>query len=261
MPIWTHSRLESAENCPLEYHWNYLQRRHGYTIASGAGRIGNTIHAALESGLEDPHQDMEIVLQRAIMAHDLTTVEELEALTFRGKIGAFVERFHGWRARHGVTEDRVLIEQRWAIDENFKSVPYTDKSRAFFRGILDLAAVVKRKKTNPVLMIWDHKTGDPSDIEKREKQFICYAVLGLAQYPDIHEVRCAIHYPKTGQVEWYPRKFSAEEIVTELQPRLMERIEAAQEVGAREDPMPVEGWKCTFCKYEPVCPLRGGACQ
>ncbi len=259
MPIWTHSRLETAEACPLNYCWSYLERRSGYSIASGAGRIGNTVHSALETLIKNPGDNVEVVLLRAIMAHNLTTQEELEALTFRSKVEAFTQRFHAWRQKHSVEEDQYWVERKLAMDAEFEACSYTDRDKAFFRGVIDLAAMVTKKDGGKILFLWDHKTGEPTDIKEKAKQFHGYSILGLATYPDVDEVRCAIHYVKTGQIIFFPQKFSPETIRAELQNGLMDRIKNAEEIASLNDPPAVESWKCTFCQYAPVCPLKGGA--
>lgn len=250
---WSLSKAQVALNCTLRYNWQYRQKRGGYRVTHGAGRIGSAVHVALELLLKDKATDIDDALRQGIMTSDLTTPEIHEALLYRGNILKFLDRFESWCTRHGVRQNDVLVEQRVGMTEDFSPVKFFDKE-VWFRGVLDLWVNLTKGGGKRVVIL-DHKTGDRKEMDSYRDQFKCYAIAALAHEPDIEDVRCAIHFVRPGEIVFDEVEYTADDIKNTLRPWLKDFVAKAEDAAAGEVRANSDWW-CNFCEYRPLCPAH-----
>lgn len=253
---WSYSRINNALRCTLQYSLQYQRRASRIRVQDGAGRVGSAIHWILEKRLLGDDRPIDEMFHEASLRFDLTQVEVIDMLDFQGNIEAFMERYETWASR--LTIEKQEIEHRIGITDAFEPCGYKEKN-VWFRGILDLYAVVEHNGKR-IAVITDHKTGRPAQVDKYEQQFSAYALQAFVN-DDVEQVRCQIHYVKSGDIVTRPEAFIKERDFPILKDWLSDMIRRAEEASqlARKDPQPTDGWWCSYCAYKHHCPLYNDA--
>ena len=255
---WSVSKADTAHACNQRFHFKYASTEKGYQVTRSDGRIGRAVHHILELMLQGT--EFSAAFRGAAINNGLTRKEMYELKTFTDKIHRFMKRYADWSSRYKIEEE--LVERQIAIREDITECGYWD-SDAYLRGVIDLGVRVRRGDATYLIVI-DHKSGQPKEIDNYKNQLWAYHVMALGAYPDIAGVQAAIHWLRAEDVleergeqkviEWYPMQ-SAETIRETMVPWLHDYLGTAQAQGEAE-PVPTEGWYCNFCEYQHVCPLK-----
>lgn len=154
---WSHTALESFENCPKQYYETKVAKRWPY-VASAEMQWGKDVHKAFENYL----------LYGTPLSADLVTHQD------------FLDRF---KALPG----ELAGEERIALDTSLKACGYFAKDvTVWYRGQVDAR---KRDRARGVSHILDHKTGKVKNDYTQLKSFAMYEFL---TQPDIHT--CTVEY-------------------------------------------------------------------
>lgn len=247
---WSISKAGSGETCPLQFAYKYVDRVPETTVVS-ANQVGTVAHTVLE--LRVGGMDGEAAKQAALEKLPLTSTEVEQLDSFEEAIEAFLVRFDGFCKRNGVQE--VLLEAEWGITEDFKPAGFWDKD-VFFRGKVDLAAVTRDKD----LIVVDHKSGIARDIAQGMKfkyQLNSYAVLALANRPDLAGVRGGIHFLQGAEekrLQWLEYN-DVRRIKTLYVPWLFGYIDyVAERLKPPFAAKPAPKWPCAYCSFKSMCP-------
>lgn len=242
---WSSSKLDVANNCALRFYWKFIDRRKEAKIEDSRGRIGIAVHQALE--LVTKGQDLKRALRKSAIDSKLTTLEADDLLMYRPNIEAFVERIGKYKERNPVREQ--LIEFKFGLDEKLNPTDFWNND-GIFRGVFDFGLDLE---ANAVVVI-DHKTGEESEtLEKYIGQLDTYAVAATRLKPHIDGVQTAVHYVKTGKIDW--NSFTSTDTITkQTVPWLVEKINAGADKVTESSPEPTTGWWCSFCGYKTNCP-------
>lgn len=154
---WSHSALESFENCPKQYYETKIAKRWPFTT-SPEMQWGRDVHEAFEKYL----------LYGTPLPVDLQPHE--------GFLAAF-------KAQPG----EIAGEERIALDTTLKQCQYFDKQRqVWYRGQVDAR---KRDRASGFSHILDHKTGRVKNDYTQLKGFAMWEFL---TQPEIHT--CKVEY-------------------------------------------------------------------
>lgn len=147
----THSQLETfLDTCPRQYKAKYVTKDVKFE-ETDATRWGNYVHDELEKALKTKQP----------LPADLAPHQSfLDALVRKG--------------------GNLVPEGSIAFDKDRNPVNFFDR-KAYFRGKIDVSAV-----RSPIAIVLDWKTGKVKD---DVKQLVRYALLTLAKYPEVEEVR------------------------------------------------------------------------
>lgn len=238
---WSLSKSDLAAKCPFAFKLRYLDkvpRKEGKEA-----KIGTAAHRVQELILrgEDPRHALEAALTEMpqLLEEERAVVEDLlPAYT------AFYERMLRFKDRYPIKAE--YFEQEWAVNRAFEAVPY-DSPDAFFRGIVDYALHVEQG----YLVVIDHKSGKRKPVSNYANQLDCYAVLGLATFPELTGVHAALHYMKAKELDWHVLR-RADEIRKMLKSYtrhlLTERAERLEGYNPKPGPL------CKWCDYLQSCP-------
>lgn len=169
---WSHTALETFENCPKQYHETKVLNRWPF-VETEQMRWGKLVHKAFEDYL----------LLGAPLPADLVTHQQ------------FLDRFKGMP---GV----LAGEERIALDTNLKACAYFAKNvTVWYRGQVDAR---KRDLSTGRSHILDHKTGKVKNDFTQLKSFAMYEFL---TQPAIHTVTVEFYWTqlKAANGETYTR--------------------------------------------------------
>jgi len=253
---WSISKAKTAYQCSQQFHWKYKERLKGRRIERAEGRVGIAVHKLLERMLQGEEYDM--AFRKSAIDAKLTRPEMLTMATFRDAATRFMERFYAWCDRYGVDrKNDIFVEEALSITRDLKPTKYWGDD-SLIRGYLDLGVRVRLQGELYVVII-DHKTGNPSEMERHLQQLKVYSVMACAFHPEVAGVQPVIHWPKAEETkdvfDWGPM-WSREYVEQELAPWLFEYLDGANAQGLA-DPEPTQGWFCDYCEFRHRCPLFG----
>lgn len=247
---WSFSKMEMAESCPAQFRHKVILKSAAQPAPSDT-KVGIVAHEILERRVQGKP-----VTEARKMALDKTplTTQEHEALRMLDEsMEDFLQRFDTFCKREGVT--KILCEEDWGFTDTFTKAAFFGED-VYFRGKLDLGALTR---SNDLFLI-DHKSGMAKPLErdqKKRQQLQAYAVLALANVPNIAGVRGGIHFMQGApalRIQW--ASYIPAERVRELYvPWLFGRINAAADnLTEPYEARPAKKWPCAWCQYQGDCP-------
>lgn len=250
---YSHSQLETYENCPLKYRLQYVER-----IRTGRKSIeafmGSTVHAALEKLYRD------IVMSRCPGEDELSSYYlDLWDSTIRDDV--FVVRrdydmedyrqtglrcVRDYHRRHFPFAGGVPV---WL--EKKVTIPLRDPAggRIDFTGILDRLDSLGEGRYE----IHDYKTSTtlPSRQElERDRQLSLYQLAVEEAFEDAREVELVWHYLAFDRELRLRRERSELERIAAAAASTVRAIEACEDFPARESAL------CDWCELQAYCPRR-----
>ena len=248
MPVYSHSRISSFENCPLQYRYRYVDLIKS-DVEGVEAFVGKVVHEVLEALYGD--------LERARAAGS----------------GAFTARFNEtWRERLSPTvrivREKMTLEDYRSLGERCVELFYTKnhpfdgatevrceehvefdldaEGRYRMQGFIDRIDRIG----SDIIEIHDYKTGSlpRAGALKTDRQLTLYEIALRDRYPGVREFRHVWHYLA------HDRKFVETRTPDELRrTRLntintIRRIEDTAEFPARQSPL------CAWCEYQSICP-------
>ncbi len=248
MSVYSHSRISTFENCPLQYRYRYIDRIRK-DVQSIEAFMGKTVHTVLEGLYADlPRARTSAAsdyggrftdLWRSTwnpairIVRDGMTSEDYHD-TGRRCVEAFFARHHPFD-RGEVVGCEVKVEFALDGEGRYRMLGYIDR--------------VDRREPG-VLEIHDYKTGalPRRGALDRDRQLTLYEVALRQRWPDTTEVRHVWHYLAHDR-EFVARRSAEEVRETRLATiRSIQRIEATTRFPARRSPL------CSWCEYQDICP-------
>lgn len=158
---WSHSALESYENCPRQHYETKVVKPSKYPFVDTAEtKWGREVHKQFE----------EFLLYGKPMQADLQVHAE------------FLSEF---KSQPG----ELAGEERIALDTNLKACAYFSKTQqVWYRGQVDARMRDRARGFSHVL---DHKTGK---VKNDYQQLKSFAMWELLTQPDIHTVKCEYYW-------------------------------------------------------------------
>jgi len=250
MPIYSHSRLQTFEQCKLRFKYQYIDKipREEQSIEAF---LGNRFHEVMEK----LYKDIDIRLPKLIDLqklfdelweknwgeHVFITKSERASEDYK-KIG-HIELENYYVCHHPFKRGKVLgLERRFLLDLD-------GSGKYLLQCYLD--RVMERE--HGIVEIHDYKTGSSYLPEQsaldRDKQLALYEMAVRQAWPDIKEVDLIWHYVFFGRV--MQSKRTPEEL-DKLRKRTMSIID---EVESAKDYPPCESALCSWCNFQDLCPL------
>jgi putative RecB family exonuclease len=250
---YSHSQLETFENCPLKYKLQYLDR-----IKSGRRSIeafmGTVVHATLEklyrdlrmSRLPGPEEVSGYYLDQweASFGEDIFIVRsEYRAEDYRETGLRCVQEYY---ARYYPFSGAVPI---WL--EKMVRIPLQDADgrQIDFTGVLDRLDGLEEGRYE----IHDYKTSqslpDRESLEK-DRQLSLYQLAVEKAFPDAREVELVWHYLVFGRELRLKRERHELEEVAAAAVEVVRRIESSRDFPPRESEL------CEWCEMQEHCPRR-----
>ncbi len=256
MPVYSHSRLTSYENCPKQFHFQYIEKPEVPEFTGIEAFMGSVVHAALENLYKQVV--MSKVPSKADVLKDFERIwkEEWTPAVTIVKKGFAKSHYH-------------VIGRRCVEDYYDKHAPFDRDGRV--RGVeehlvfvLDDSGKFKMQGYPDLLFepevncfaVHDHKTGRMPSVEKLEEdcQLPLYH-LGVEQkYPDVKVKELVWHYLAKGREVRLPATKKRMENARKWAISVIRQIE--RRIKYREAFEPQESVLCNWCEFQPVCPAK-----
>ena len=249
MPVYSHSQLETFENCALKFKYRYIDKIEKKEQGIEAF-VGSRVHETLRK------------LYDGLLAQRLATIQEL--LDFyrqqwkktwgpQVKIvrrGETAENYcqHGplcirnyYRANHPFDQSETLSTEehlRFTLDA---------EGRYKMQGYVDRIA----RRADGTFEIHDYKTGrrvPTNDQADKDRQLALYQIGLTAKRPEATRVELVWHYLVRGVTLRSRRKPAQLVQLRQTTAQLIDRIENQQEFPPNKSAL------CDWCEYKPECP-------
>jgi len=252
---WSLSKAELAKNCSFKFQLQYVKRvKAKVPIRSAAARIGTAAHEVLEEYSKQSEHDpafLKRALLRGAVKNELTTPEIEDLLALAHNIVRFRQRLMAICKKTAVKQ--ILVEHRFGLTADMKPTGFWNKEDVFFRGVWDLVLLT----AGGFAAIIDHKSGQPpatpEDVKTQNRtQLNIYAASAILLFPDLKNVRTALHFVQSEEIIWDKAR-PVEEIREKLLPWYQRYINTAAAEAPKNEAR--KGWYCAFCGYTDICPL------
>jgi len=248
MPVYSHSRLEAFENCPMMYKLRYIDRIRAEEEGIEAF-MGSEVHAALEK------------LYKDVRMSKLDSLDEILAFYKDGWERDWHENVS--IAKKGLTRDNYFDMGRKCISRYYgrfspfdQGVPvWIEENVSFELAGYKMAGVVDRMDRMPdsSLEIHDYKTGGRLPAQKQmdeSRQLALYEMAVRKMWKDTGKVKLVWHFLQFGQ-----------ELETMMTPQRLEAAAAdcvslIREIEDCKDFSPNPSALCDWCGYWEHCPER-----
>jgi len=241
---WSYSKAEMAQQCPYKFYLTYIEKRKRKPNEDAL--VGQAVHQILEFMISD--RSWKLSREAALEKYEklpASAIDRIDAM--ESNVLAFIQKLRRYKQKHNIHS--TWIEKKLATDLEGNPVQFFDNSKAFFRGIVDLAMFPNN--TNHVILL-DHKTGKQRHLRYHETQFDCYLLLMKAKLQNLEYGRVGIHWAKWAKVEFSKQGRD----ITKIQPyieRLIDwlNLKATNLENLKETR---QGPLCNWCDFKETCP-------
>ena len=251
MPLYSHSRLGTYENCPFQYKLRYVDRLKPILGNSIESFMGSMVHDSLE-WLYKLAQDSNIVSKESLVnkydelwsenwKDDIRVVKkDLTADNFKetGKtcLEMYYDRYHPFDQAITIgLEERMMIQ----LPEDKKMQGYIDR--------LD-------KIADGHLSVHDYKTSNrvpPQAKADQDRQLGLYALAVHQKYPEIKKIDLVWHYVRFDEEVRSSRTEQQLDIMVENTVNLIKDVETATELKNFPTKTSI---LCNWCEFKAQCP-------
>ena len=252
MAVYSHSRISSFENCPLQYRYRYIDQIKR-DVDGVEALVGKVVHEVLQALYSD------LARARAAGAHEFVGMFNR---LWRAKVGPTVRI-----VRENMTlEDYRILGERCIRSFYDGQHPFEGgevvgcETRVEFgldpEGRFRILGFIDRidRVAPGVYEIHDYKTGvlPRAGALKADRQLSLYEIAVREQFEGVREVRHVWHYLAHGKE--FDQRRTPEELgrIRLSTIRAIQNIEATAEFPARASAL------CSWCEYQEICPEWAG---
>lgn len=256
MPIYSHSRIETFNNCPLKYKFNYVDSIKRY-IESIEAFLGNRCHDVLEklykdklrgkdNSLEELHAFYKKIWQKQWHDDIKFTRKEYDPEHYHNVGLKAIENYY--KRYHPFNDGKTLgLEKNISVNlSNGNSLSYQ------LCGYIDRLVEVNDGEYE----IHDYKTSGSlphqQDLDN-DRQLALYQI-GVEQlWPNCKKVHLVWHYLIFDKEI---RSYRTAEQLAFLKKEIASQIETIEKATEKGDFEPIESALCDWCDYQDLCPKR-----
>ena len=249
MPIYSHSRLSTFEQCPQRYKFQYLDRLPP-DFESIEAFLGSRVHDTLEKLYADLKFDKVATLEELLAYFDRQWEMEFSANIRVVRAGRTSEDYRA--AGHKMLERYYKrfhpFNQGTTLGlELHLSFPLAEGVQ--FQGYIDRVT----RTGDHSYEVHDYKSGNttPSQAEAEKDRQLALYEIGLRQrWPDAREVKLIWHYLVSDSDLKVAKK------PAQLEAARKETLKVVRDVEAARDFPPRESRLCDWCGYYSICPAK-----
>jgi len=252
MPTYSHSKLETFDNCPMRYKLQYIDKVEVEEFESVEAFLGSLVHETMEKLYQD------------VQMTKIPTAEELVAVFD----DLWDDRWHdgikvvkkAYNADHYREIGRKCVADyhaghypfdhaRTIALEHLVFFPLDDDEQYWIRGIIDRISVTRDDRYE----IHDYKTSSRLMTQRaadRDRQLALYQIGVGRMWKDAKDVDLVWHYMAFGRELRSTRTPEQLEAMKGDVMNLISRIESERNFYPRETPL------CNWCAYTEHCPAK-----
>jgi len=257
MPLYSHSRLSSYENCPRQFAFRYIEKPDIEKRDTIEAFLGSRVHETLEKlyldvGMERTPRWEDILndferrwerewSERVTIVRGDYTPEDYRNVGRRCLKEYFVRYFPFREGKVIGLEKRILIDLSLGGDNGYKLQGYIDR-------LVDLG--------DGEYEIHDYKTSrnipDQQELDKT-RQLALYQIGVEERYPEVRKVHLIWHYLRADREV---RSYRTPEQLEDLKRQIIVLIEEIEEQTRRNELPPRESMLCDWCEFYAICPAK-----
>ena len=251
MPVYSHSRLSTYENCPLQYKFRYIDRIRT-DWQSIEAFMGKCVHEVLEelykdldrarAGGAEPYVARFQKIWASRLAPAIHVVRpDLDAGYYRDVGSACVKEY--WESSYPFKIDaekiiglELKVELSLDPDRRFRMMGFVDRAQHAEPGVIE---------------IHDYKTSAnlPKEGSLRfDRQLPLYEIALRQRFPLTRKVRLIWHFLAHGKEFVEERSEQDLERIKKACIDLILTVERARDFSAKKGPL------CAWCEYQEICP-------
>ncbi len=246
MPIYSHSRISTFENCPLKFKYKYVDKIETEIEQTIEAFMGSLVHDTLEklyvdlkfekqNTKEDLIKFFNDEWQKNYNENILIVRKDYSADNFRKMGEKYISTFFD---THKPFDDAITLdtEKRILIDlDGYK-----------LQGYIDRLAV--REDTYE---IHDYKTSSSLPLQEyleEDRQLALYSIAIKEGYKDAKRIKLIWHFLA------FNKDISIEKTDQELEELKKQTIQTIKEIESCEEFPPQVSRLCDWCEFRPICP-------
>ena len=252
MPTYSHSKLETYENCPQMYKLQYVDKIEIEEVESVEAFLGARVHEALEKLYKDvrmtklPAQDEVIQYFERMWDenwHEGVNIVRTEytAEHYKELGRRYITEYYGQYCPFDSSRTIAL--------EHLIFFPLDDDKQYWIRGVVDRLSV----SGDGTYEIHDYKTSNRLKTQEqvdRDRQLALYHIGIQRMWTDVADVDLVWHYLAFG------KELRSRRTADQLQSLRAEVMELIGAVEADQDFRPRESALCDWCAYPEYCPAK-----
>ncbi|HEV8384362.1 MAG TPA: PD-(D/E)XK nuclease family protein, partial [Candidatus Acidoferrales bacterium] len=250
MPVYSHSRLETFQTCPLKYKFRYIDeiRKAEQSVEAF---LGGLVHEVLRKLYDD------LQLEKLNTLEELLTWYEAQWKKTWGphvrivRAGIAQQNYfdYGVKCIRNYYEQHKPFRQSRTLGTEEKIVFALDHEGKYqLQGYVDRIA----RRADGVIEIHDYKTSRSLPAQQKsdgDRQLALYQIGIEQQWPDTRAVELIWHYVAFGETR---RSHRTAEQLTQLRQQTIELIDCVERTQQFE---PRRSSLCDWCEYKSECPL------
>lgn len=255
MTIYSHSRINCFETCPLKYKYEYVEKMEIEELEGIEAFLGSRVHEALMKLYQDVRFAKIPTLEEVLAYynelwkknwHENIHIvrKEYTEDNYRKMGEKFITMYY---KRHHPFDEGVVIglEERILINLNPEG---TYRLQGFVDRLM--------KAEDGVYEIHDYKTSGhlpPKEQLDQDRQLALYSIAAQQRFPDAKKIELVWHYLA---FDHEARSSRTDEQISQLKEevnKIIQDIELAEQTNA----FPAkESALCAWCSYGPLCPIQ-----
>jgi hypothetical protein len=252
MPIYSHSKLNTYETCPLKYKLQYISK---VEIAKREGIeafLGSRVHEALERLYNDLKCLKLMPIDELIFYYNEQWAKNWnDAVVIRDeRCSAQNYKDIGIKCLRNYYDRHVPFSQSTTIwIEEKKTFSISEDGKYKIRGVIDRLDKTKED----IYEIHDYKTSGRPPLQEEleeDRQLALYELLIRAKFPNVKEVKLIWHYLRFDMEMLSARTSEQLEDLRKETIALIDKIEADKEFRHTESSL------CDWCNYWAYCPVK-----
>lgn len=252
MPTYSHSRLETYENCPRQYKLQYIDRVEIEEVESIEAFLGGRVHDALEKLYKDVRMTCLPAVEEVVGHYEKLWDENYhEGITIvRTEYTAENYKEIGRRCLTDYYKRHYPFDSSRTIGlEHLVFFPLDEEQQYWIRGVVDRVAVA----TDGTYEVHDYKTSGRLKTQQeadQDRQLALYHMALERMWPDVKNVDLVWHYLV------FDREIRSRRTPEELKTLKHDVMAAIDKVEADREFRPRESALCDWCPYPDYCPAK-----
>jgi putative RecB family exonuclease len=252
VPTYSHSRLESYQNCPRQYKLQYIDKVEIEETKTIEAFLGGVVHQALEKLYRDVLMTRLPALEDVIAQYEKLWDENYHEGVHIVNADYTAEDYRevGRRCLAGYYRRHCPFDSSKTIAlEHLVFSPLDEGQQYWIRGVVDRIAVAK----DGTYEIHDYKTSGRLKTQPeadQDRQLALYLLALERMWPDVKNVDLVWHYLV------FDTEIRSRRTPEALRTLRQDVVSMIDEIEADAEFRPHEGVLCPWCPYQEFCPSK-----